>query len=288
MRINLPVSGNELRLPDNASLVSTTDLKGRIQYCNRAFIEVSGYSREELLGQPHNLIRHPDMPAEAFRDLWATIRSGRPWSACVKNRRKNGDHYWVLANVTPLMDASGPVGYMSVRTCPSVEQVRTAEALYARMREERAAGGVHLTLCEGHAQPPRAWGGLPARIGRSLPVGLGVVVLAASLGSFVAGLTLGRDASAPLLGLGVAASATLANRMAAGDLTQRIDTSGIDPVGRLARALNQLNLNLRAMVGDARSEVERIRRAVVDSQLSRARCVPSRNERRSRRRRSSS
>ncbi len=113
MRKNLPVTQREFPFPKGGTLVSTTDLKGRITYCNPSFIEVSGYSREELLGQPHNLIRHPDMPAEAFRDLWATVQNGKPWGGVVKNRRKNGDHYWVFANVTPLIEGGQTVGFVS-------------------------------------------------------------------------------------------------------------------------------------------------------------------------------
>ena len=97
--------------------------------------------REELLGQPHNLIRHPDMPEEAFRDMWETIAAGAPWSGLVKNRRKNGDHYWVMANVTPLLDGEQPIGYMSVRTEASRAQIEAAEQLYAAMRAEQEAGG---------------------------------------------------------------------------------------------------------------------------------------------------
>jgi aerotaxis receptor len=92
MRNNQPVSQQEYDFPASDMLVSATDLSGNIKYCNPAFIEVSGYSREELIGQPHNLIRHPDMPGEAFGDMWATIQEGRPWTALVKNRRKNGDY----------------------------------------------------------------------------------------------------------------------------------------------------------------------------------------------------
>ncbi|MEN9483479.1 MAG: chemotaxis protein, partial [Pseudomonadota bacterium] len=118
--------------------MSTTDAQGRILYCNPAFIEVSGFVREELLGQPHNLIRHPDMPAEAFRDMWTTIAGGEPWSGIVKNRRKNGDHYWVVANVTPVMVNGKPKAYMSVRLKPTPEQIRAAEALYAQIAAERS------------------------------------------------------------------------------------------------------------------------------------------------------
>jgi len=102
MRTNLPITECEYPFLSGAMLVSTTDLKGRITHCNASFIEISGFTREELLGQPHNLVRHPDMPEEAFRDFWATVSSGQPWTGAVKNRRKNGDHYWVLANATPL------------------------------------------------------------------------------------------------------------------------------------------------------------------------------------------
>jgi aerotaxis receptor len=93
MRSNLPVTQQEYRFGSEQTLVSVTDLKGRITYCNRAFVEVSGYPAHELLGQPHNLVRHPDMPEEAFRDMWDTIKSQVPWTGLVKNRRKNGDHY---------------------------------------------------------------------------------------------------------------------------------------------------------------------------------------------------
>ena len=126
MRYNGPIVDGEFDYPEDETLVSITDLKGRIVYCNPAFVAVSGYERDELMGQPHNLIRHPDMPEEAFRDLWATIQSGRPWSAAVKNRRKDGRCYWVMANVTPIIEGDAPVGYMSVRVHPTREQVQAA------------------------------------------------------------------------------------------------------------------------------------------------------------------
>ncbi|WP_411024750.1 PAS domain-containing protein, partial [Salmonella sp. s55962] len=92
-------------------------------------MHVSGYTRDELLGQPHNMIRHPDMPEEAFRDMWSAIQAGRPWSGLVKNRRKDGRHYWVRANVTPLMQGSEPVGFMSVRTEPEATEIDGATRL---------------------------------------------------------------------------------------------------------------------------------------------------------------
>ena len=149
MRVNLPVRNEEFTFPEGETMVSTTDLKGRILYGNPTFISASGYSKEELLGQPHNLIRHPDMPEEAFRDLWETVQNGRPWSGVVKNRRKDGCYYWVLANVTPLMQDGQPIGYMSVRTQPSRAQVQGAEALYATMRDEATAGTLRHRLKQG-------------------------------------------------------------------------------------------------------------------------------------------
>jgi aerotaxis receptor len=130
MRNNQPISQTEYVLKDGAAIISRTDKKGLITDCNEEFVEASGFRREELIGQPHNLVRHPDMPVEAFRDLWATLKQGRPWNGCVKNRRKNGDYYWVHANVTPLPDGSG---YSSVRTKASPEDIAAADALYAKL-----------------------------------------------------------------------------------------------------------------------------------------------------------
>jgi aerotaxis receptor len=137
MRNNQPVSQREYPLREGAAIISWTDAKGNITFANDDFVETSGFSREELIGQPQNLVRHPDMPAEAFRDLWATINAGEPWVGMVKNRRKDGDHYWVKATVTPTPDG----GYMSVRTKPARDEVRAAEALYQRLRE---GSGPHL------------------------------------------------------------------------------------------------------------------------------------------------
>ncbi len=134
MKINLPVTQRELVLPPGQNLVSRTDLKGVITEANDAFVALSGFSRDELIGASHNLVRHPDMPAQAFADLWATVRAGRPWRGVVKNRAKNGDHYWVEATVIPVTRGGEPVGYMSVRTAPSRARIVEAEQLYATLR----------------------------------------------------------------------------------------------------------------------------------------------------------
>ena len=93
MRTNLPVTSNEVQLTDATLIVSKTDLKGRMTYINKDFIDISGFTEAELIGEPHNLVRHPDMPVEAFQDLWDTLKAGRPWTGYVKNRCKNGDYY---------------------------------------------------------------------------------------------------------------------------------------------------------------------------------------------------
>jgi PAS domain S-box-containing protein len=147
MRTNLPVTQQEYMLKDGMTIVSRTDLKGKIAYINEDFLEASGFVEEELIGQPHNLVRHPDMPEEAFADMWASLKAGRPWTGLVKNRRKNGDHYWVVANATPVLENGQASGYMSVRTRPTREQVAAAEAAYRLFKEGRAKG---LAIRDGH------------------------------------------------------------------------------------------------------------------------------------------
>jgi len=140
MRNNQPVSQHEYLFDDHATLMSTTDLNSYITYANDAFIDVSGFTADEINGQPHNLVRHPDMPPEAFADMWATLKQGEPWTALVKNRRKNGDHYWVRANAIPVVRDGKVQGYMSVRTKPTAEEVRQSEARYQDFLEGRARG----------------------------------------------------------------------------------------------------------------------------------------------------
>ncbi|QTN46049.1 methyl-accepting chemotaxis protein [Ectopseudomonas mendocina] len=134
MRQNLPVTQRERTFPAEERLISTTDLNSKITYCNDAFVEISGFTREELIGQPHNLVRHPDMPPAVFGHMWETIKQGKPWMGIVKNRSKNGDFYWVSAYVTPVYENGRIAGYESVRSLPTEAQKRRAETLYARLR----------------------------------------------------------------------------------------------------------------------------------------------------------
>lgn len=130
MKNNGPVSQNEINYSDTEIFVSTTDVKGIITSANDSFVRISGYALEELIGKSHNIVRHPDMPAWAFKDLWTTLDQGRPWRGIVKNRAKNGDHYWVQATVSPIIRQNQIVGYLSLRKKPARSAVTQAEALY--------------------------------------------------------------------------------------------------------------------------------------------------------------
>jgi len=138
MRNNQPVTQQESFLPPKRPIITKTNLKGQITYANKAFIEISGFSAAELIGQPHNIVRHPDMPPEAFDDMWHTIKAGYPWQGVVKNRSKNSGFYWVDAYVSPLKENGETVGYMSVRNTPNPQQKKQAEQLYAEIRQKRA------------------------------------------------------------------------------------------------------------------------------------------------------
>lgn len=134
-RMQVSTTQTEHFLDPAKPIVTKTDLKGKILYANPEFVRLSGYSKEELLGQSHNIVRHPDMPAAAFADLWITIRAGKPWRGLVKNRCKNGDFYWVEAYVTPITEHGKVTGYMSVRNKPSEQQKQQAEALYRAVNQ---------------------------------------------------------------------------------------------------------------------------------------------------------
>ncbi|HET8849495.1 MAG TPA: PAS domain-containing methyl-accepting chemotaxis protein [Marinobacter sp.] len=146
MRKNLPVTDREKTYPSHQKLISSTDLKGKIRHCNQAFVDVSGFSREELIGQPHNIVRHPDMPPEAYANMWSYLKAGKPWMGMIKNRCKNGDYYWVSAYVTPVTENGQVVGFESVRSCPSRADVARADKLYARIRAGRGKASLWKNL----------------------------------------------------------------------------------------------------------------------------------------------
>ncbi|MEZ2623723.1 methyl-accepting chemotaxis protein [Paenalcaligenes hominis] len=140
MRKNYPVHDTEIKVLPDQYLISKTDLKGRITYANPAFIEISGFTHDELIGKAHNIVRHPDMPAEAFADLWQTLQDGKPWLGLVKNRRKDGGFYWVQALVSPIIENEQITGYSSVRVRPTDQQVIDASNAYDKLNKNTLHG----------------------------------------------------------------------------------------------------------------------------------------------------
>ncbi|MEP4600364.1 PAS domain-containing methyl-accepting chemotaxis protein [Saccharospirillum sp.] len=144
MRNNQPVTDREVTFSPDEKLISATDRSGRIKHCNDAFVRVSGFNREELIGQPHNIIRHPDMPSEAYEVMWSHLKANQPWMGLVKNRCKNGDYYWVNAYVTPVTEDGEVVGYESVRRVPERSDVQRAAKLYRKIKKSGFKSGASL------------------------------------------------------------------------------------------------------------------------------------------------
>ncbi len=148
MTVQNSLTGVEQFFGDDEIIVSKTDVKGRISYANRVFQRVAGYTEEELLGQPHNIVRHPEMPRCIFKFLWDTIEAGNEVFAYVVNRCKNGDFYWVFAHVTPTFDADGRItGYHSSRRVPSHDALQTVKPIYAELLSEE----------QRHRTPQEQW-----------------------------------------------------------------------------------------------------------------------------------
>ena len=272
MRNNQPITQSEYKLPADATLMSTTDTQSHITYANAAFIAASGFGREEIMGQPHNMVRHPDMPTQAFADMWATLKAGRSWTALVKNRRKSGDHYWVRANATPIMRGGRITGYMSVRTTPSRDEVLRAEALYREFREGRAGNrrfhqglivrtgllawtsclqvmSVRWRLRLGVLGMGCLAAGGAALVGVAGPALAGFVLGMAVFGVMVSKF-LEAQISSPLeLVLQQAVS------VAEGQPGENVHLNRVDEIGMILRAVNQSGLNLRSLVDDVSEQV---------------------------------
>jgi PAS domain S-box-containing protein len=172
---NAFVSQKEVQFPNGTVLVTRTDTKGVITYANDAFSHISGYSHDELIGKSHNIVRHPDMPPQAFKWLWDTLKEERPWRGMVKNRCKNGDHYWVRATVAPVIENGKIVGYVSVRKSPTRQQVAEAEAMY---RELNKSGNEIVSKYEGYKV--KNWS-LKAKLQAAIQVPLLVILTAAQM-----------------------------------------------------------------------------------------------------------
>ena len=277
MRRNLPVTQVNFDFPADQTLISITDTKGRVIYCNADFIAVSGYEEDEILGQPHNLLRHPDMPAEAFRDFWDTIQKGLLWSAVIKNRRKNGDHYWVRANATPMRDGDRIVGFLSVRSRPSNEEIHDAEQLYARMVAHAEAGKKRYSFRRGELVRVDALGRLAGvfrlrargQYAAWMAFAAAGPVLAAQTGSPLWSVWLAGVVSACVAGYGLAGVTLrplknvirVSRQLASGDLSQFFAIQGDGVARSLLLPMVQVGLSTRTVMGDVRVDLQRLQTA---------------------------
>ncbi|WP_407224073.1 methyl-accepting chemotaxis protein [Enterobacter hormaechei] len=262
------VTQNEYPLDDDTTLMSTTDLHSYMTHTNDTFVQVSGFTLQELLGQPHNIVRHPDMPKAAFADMWYTLQKGEPWSGIVKNRRKNGDHYWVRANAVPMVRNGQMTGYMSIRTRATEDEVAAVEPLYKALNEGRSKKRIHKGLVVR-----KGWlGKLPAmplrwRVRSVMAVlfaGLAATLVASAAGwaSLVAAavvMLLGTLVFEQQIVRPVENVARQALRVATGERNsvQHLDRS--DELGLTLRAVGQLGLMCRWLINDVSSQVMSVR-----------------------------
>ena len=281
MRSNQPVTQREFDFPADATLMSTTDPDSRITYANDAFVAISGFTREEIEGEPHNLVRHPDMPSQAFADMWATLKGGEPWTALVKNRRKNGDHYWVRANATPVVRDGRHVGYMSVRTRPGRDEVAAAELLYARLRDGRA-GGLRLRkglIAHSGLMSWRSWGqtmpvrwrlrlaalaATPALVACAWLQGLGGTALLEFAGSAAGCLALATWWLQAQISTPLERMRDQALRVAAGDTHAALHMDRVDEIGMTMRTIGQVGLMFRWIIDDVTGQVHVARTATAE------------------------
>ena len=262
------VSQQNTPLDDDITLMSTTDLQSYITHANDTFVQVSGYQLNELLDKPHNLVRHPDMPKAAFADMWYTLKQGEPWSGIVKNRRKNGDHYWVRANAVPMVREGRVTGYMSIRTRATDEEIAAVEPLYKALNEGRCNRRIH----KGPVVRKGWLGKLPA-----LPIcwrvrsvmAIMFIVLAAALQQMGAEWPL-LLISALVMMPGTAIFewqivrpienvARQALKVATGERNSVSHLNRSDELGLMLRAVGQLGLMCRWLIHDVSSQVSCVR-----------------------------
>ncbi|MDP1925951.1 MAG: methyl-accepting chemotaxis protein [Thiobacillus sp.] len=282
MRSNLPVTNVEYVLNDDETIVSKTDVHGNITYVNQAFVDVSGFTEDELLGAPQNIERHPDMPAAAFVDFWHSLKSGKAWTGMVKNRCKNGDHYWVEANAAPIIENRQVVGYSSIRMKPSRAQIQAADSAYRAIK----AGDTSLKIQDGQAVR-QTWlqrtGLMRAYSIKTLLV-LAVSAMAALFGviGVLAWLATSSEGTFYLNSLMVIAALGVPmagafgvlsyrsvvlplqnaghdiGRMSAGDLTGRIAASGAAEIASLMQSLRVLQNNTKLLVGQIKESTDSV------------------------------
>ncbi len=265
MRVNIPVTNNEKVMQDGEFLVSRTNTKGVITYVNQQFIDISGFTEQELIGQAHNIVRHPDMPPEAFEDFWETLKLGKPWSGVVKNCSKDGSFYWVYANVTPLIEEGKVAGYMSVRSKPTQEQIQAAEALYDEMRN----GVAKFNIIRGNLVEKSVIGAIKNRFRLvSIRTRIMLLPLLALMGFVMLGILnysgLGQDntlLATSVVGGGIlllmifagislhrtiirplSTASDALRKMASGDFTSQIEITNYDEIGNVIEAVKSMQI----------------------------------------------
>lgn len=266
MKINLPVTNIETQLPEDEFIYSTTDLKGVIVEANEAFAKLSGFSREELIGKSHNIVRHPDIPPAAFEDMWRDLKAGRPWRGVVKNRRNDGGFYWVVANVSPVREKDQVVGYQSVRSRPSREEISAADAAYKRVKE----GDRTLYVEHGRVfrHRPNWMNGFLSLRAQMTVIGLSALLTALVIVSnHFGGPTLPNEMVLPLAVLSMCYALAylffyvprttrdldetenwLGGLLANGDMSRRFDLARRDVVGRIVREADMFVSSVQATV----------------------------------------
>ncbi|MDR0379676.1 MAG: methyl-accepting chemotaxis protein [Candidatus Accumulibacter sp.] len=261
MKINLPVTQKEIPFPSGRYIVSRTDLKGVVTYVNDTFVDMCGFDRDELVGHSHNIVRHPDMPRQAFADLWTTVKAGLPWRGLVKNRCKNGDHYWVDALIVPVRKNDETIGYMSVRTEPERERIHAAEQLYKQLNES------------GRDLP--GLGKKPLSL-RNRLVGLAVLLVALQIAAIsfelLGGGWIGHGlcGAGILVGLllihwqrhtlnGITNATLLMNRIAQGNLADAIPIGRRDELGSMNNAMLTMQAHLKVMLAEIGEAAQRIK-----------------------------
>ncbi|MGM0594689.1 MAG: methyl-accepting chemotaxis protein [Pseudomonadota bacterium] len=266
MKKNLPITNVEQSFSDDANILSTTDLKGAITYVNRDFIDISGFEVDELIGKNHNVVRHPEMPPAAFEDLWKTVKSQNSWMGIVKNRCKNGDHYWVSAYVTPIVKDGSVVEYQSIRSKPEREDVKRAERLYAKLMDGQAPAAVRK---RGLGLGARLLGGFAVSLllGLLAAVGLTGMSPGSALAVFVVAMTAATALSLwvlqPLQGV-VKKARSVSDNL----LTQYVYTGRNDDVGQLLYAIRMLESESGGLIGrmaDSAKQLTENARKVVES-----------------------
>ncbi len=265
MRINEPVTDIEIPFPEGETIVSRTNRKGVLTYLNSAFITISGFTEAELLNKNHNIVRHPDMPAEAFDDLWKTVKAGQPWVGMVKNRCKNGDFYWVEANVTPVFERGEITGYLSVRRKPTREQIDQASQLYADVRSKKCSlgGNARAWRTKYHTMSLKARLWFQLAVVGSVTAGLGLVAIAGVNQPMGQALIVGATVFALAL---VGAAGYWMNRhvfqvlneiceilreLGEGKYGRKIDVTRADEMGRLLKALKSTQIKLGFDIDEA-------------------------------------